>query len=495
VSDYLPKPLSKLRMQIQCIHLWMILLAFAFVVPSFGSAQKFDFAAEQAKVEKLLVQNRNDEAMRIAQIAATTEIEDCRRIEDERVANARLWLGETALQLKQFLVAESEIQKALSHRQKYIGKASLPTAEAHAALARVFLETGLGDRAESELESALRIYAALGNAKLQESQAREQLAGLCLMSGRLSDAEKLYDSVLTFEALRLGDHNPELARVLNNLGGTYLAQGRYERAKGTYEQAMNLQTAAFGADGLPLATTCTNLGVLSEQLTDYPEAEKYLLRAYAIRNQHLRLWDPLVLVSLDNLVSFHIKQNEFSKAEALLVEAKRLREQRLGADQPAVAEILDRFATLSMARDQADHAERYWLLALQIRENSLGPQHEFVAANLYNLGKLENVLHKNDQARIHLNWALDIYEGQSVGNEGQVTAVLSELFMCDFMQGKIEDAAAQLELMRTIKAEVFGDAHPETIAVMEEQLKFYTEVQWLPQAAQIEAEILKIRGR
>lgn len=473
----------------------MILVILGIVWPSFATAQKFDFAAEQTKVEKLLAQNRNDEALKMAQTAINSEIESCKRSDDSRVGNAHFWLGEVALRLKQFQLAESEIQQSITHREKHVGPLTLPVADAQVTLAKVYLETGTGDLAEAQLESALRIYAALGNAKLQESKAREQLAGLCLMSGRLSDAEKLYDSVLTFEASRLGDQNPELARVLNNLGGTYLAQGRYDRAKGTYEQALNLQTAAFGAEGLPLATTCTNLGVLTEQLTDYAEAEKHLLKAYAIRSKHLQLWEPLLLVSLDNLVSFYIKQDQFAKAELLLAEAKRMREQRLGADQAAVAEILDRFATLSMARDQADHAERYWLMALQIRENSLGPQHEFVAANLYNLGKLENVLHKNDQARIHLNWALDIYESQSVGNEGQVTAILSELFMCDYMQGQIDNAAEQLSLMRAIKTEVYGDAHPETLAVMEEQIKFYNEVQWLPQAAQTEAELLKIRGR
>lgn len=472
-----------------------LLLLFAWSSQPLA-AQKPDFPSQQAATERLLSQGRNAEALATARKAVAAESEACKKEQDPRISAAQLWLGDVCLRLKQFQEAEAAIRKALAHRQRHEGKSSKGTADAHALLAKLHLETGLGSEAEEELQAALVIYASLGTAgTLQKSQTQEQLAGLCLMAGRLSESERLYDTVLTAEALRLGDQSPELARLLNNLGGVYLAQGRHEQAQGAYAQALNLQTAAYGAEGVALATTCTNLGVLSEQIAAYEDAEKFLLRAYAIRGKHLSLADPLVLVSLDNLVSYYIKRGQFASAEALLSDAKRLREQKLGSDQPAVAEILDRFATLSMARDQADHAERYWLMALQIRENSLGPQHEYVAANLYNLGKLENVLHKNDQARIHLNWALDIYESQPLGNEAQVTAILSELFLCDYMQGQIDKAAEQLSLMRAIKTEVYGSAHPETIAVMEEQIKFYHDVQWLPQAAETEAELLKIKSK
>lgn len=470
----------------------MVMLAACLPV----QAQSHDSAANRQAVRKLLDQGRNEAALRMARQVMNTQLAAIHQPDDPKLADHYLWWGEVFLEVGRFLEAETAMRKALEHRQAHLGKSAASTADAHMALAKLYLESGVGDLAERHLSAAIQTYAWGGAAlQAQLSHAQEQMAGLCLMNGRLSDAERLYDTVLTRETRRLGRENPELARLLNNLGGTYLAQGRHDHAEEVYLRALNLQTAAFGPEAPPLATTCTNLGVMKEEMAEFDAAEQYLVRAYSIRCHQLPLYDPLILVSLDNLVAHYVKRDKFAQAESLLTQAKLIRERQLGADHPTIAEILDRFATLSMARDQAALAERYWIIALQIRENSLGPQHEQVAANLYNLGKLENVLHKNDQARIHLNWALDIYEGQSTGNEAQVTAILSELFLCDYMQGKIDEADEQLELMRTIKTEVYGPAHPETLAVMEEQVKFYRGTQRDWKAEKVEAELLTLLGK
>lgn len=416
-------------------------------------AQTTDYESARAKAEKLLTEGRTTEAKSAAEQAAKISPNPGKKSEPSPTPAQNLWLGDFYLRLGQFSLAEQTLKTALNKLEAQPAAPQGLVADLHTTLGKLYLESGMGILAEEHLSKAVAIYDRTG-ARLQKAQAQEQWAGLCLMIGRLTDAEHLYDSILVQMAALHGPESPELARILNNLGGVYQAEGRQEKAAGAYEHALHLQSRALGADNPALATTYTNVGVLREEMADYSAAEEALLNAYGIRAAKLPLTDPLLLTSLDNLVSFHVKRSQFDKAQAILDAAKRERMGKLGGDAPAVADILDRYATLSMARDQAILAEQYWLEALTIRENALGSQDPAVAANLYNLGKLENVLHRNDQARIHLNWAMDIYERQSLGNESQITAILSELFICDFMQGKINEAAEQLNLMYTIKATV-----------------------------------------
>jgi Flp pilus assembly protein TadD len=463
------------------------------VLANGAMGQTPDDLLKMAKIERMLDDGRGEEAFRTAKSWTEAQFQSL-PVADAAVGNLQRWLGALYLRAGRFQEAQLWTQRSLDHRLQHLKKGDLQVGDAHLQMAKVHLEAGEVEPAEEQLAMADARYKAAGEAgRAQHVIVLEQRAGLCLMQGRLSEAERRYDTILRFQATMLGDQHPNLAQTLNNLGGTYLAQGNASKAQGAYAQALQLQTAALGPDAPAIATTATNLGVMYDQNADYDLAERYLLQAYAIRCKALQLQDPLVLVSLDNLVSFYLKREAYPKAEAILDMARQQREQRLGTDQPAVAEIIDRFATLSMARNQAALAEQYWLKALQIRENSLGPQNEAVAATLYNLGKLENILGKHDQARIHLNWASDIYEYQTIGNEAQVTAILSELFMCDFMQGKLDAAEENLSLMYTIKTEVYGPRHPETLAVMEELLKFYKNVGWDSKAEATEAKMLQAK--
>ncbi len=442
----------------------------------------------------MMTDGRSAEAMRAAKTLTDAELSKL-PLSDPSVANMEAWLGNLYLRVGRYQDAYHWTHLALLHRNEHLPPHAMPIGDAYMQLAKVFLESGEAASAEVQLERAAEIFRIAGESgKTKAIAVQEQWAGLCLMQGRLSEAERRYDTMMVAQAALLGNQHPDLAQTLNNMGGVYIAQGRMDKALGVYDHALQMQTATLGPDALPLATTCTNLGVLHDQEMAYEEAELQLKRAYAIRQKKLQLNDPLLLLSLDNLVSFYLKREAFAKAEALLLEARQVRERTLGGDTPAVAEIMDRYATLYMAVNQAAVAEQFWLKALQIRENSLGSQNEEVAANLYNLGKLENILRKNEQARIHLNWARDIYEYQTIGNEAQLTAILSELFMCDYLQGKMDDAEENLLLMYTIKAEVYGPKHPETLAVMEEQVKFYEGIGWDGKAEAVSTDLLARRG-
>lgn len=447
------------------------------------------YAAKMAESETLIDQNRFAEGIQLARFTANQAMQELKPSSNAGIADMQLWLGHRYVSIRHFQEAQAAYEAALAHRSQFRPKANLAIAETHFALALSFLESGIGSMAESHLQKAMELQSKAGIG-IDYCKSLEQYAGLQLLRGQDADAETQYLRLSKLQDSLEGPLSPSLARTLNNLGGVYLGRGFDERAKAAYEQAINIQTQT-GA-GVPLSTTLTNLGVLYDEIGEYPKALAHLQRAYEIRKEKLLPNDPLRLTSIDNLINLMVKQQDFSTAEKLLLDTKQDLERKYGGDSPFVAEILDRFAMLSMARENGNLALAYFLQALQIRENSLGAQSEQLAANLYNLGKLENLLGKTEQARIHLNWGLDIYDQQQMGNESQVTALLSELFVCDYVQGKLEDAEHDLTMMRAIKLEVYGPNHPETIAVMEEIVNFYKNTGRQDEAADLEAEIIKI---
>ncbi len=450
------------------------------------------YAKEMKEAETLLDQGRNAEGIQAARLIAARVVAEKAPSSDKALSEIQMWLGHRYMSIGHYQEAEHSYSSALNHRQQFQKDEVLPQAEAHFALSLTFLQSGMASRAETELKTAMEFQSQAGIG-LPYCKSLEQLAGLQLLRGQDADAEIHYLRLSHLHDSLEGPMSTSLARTLNNLGGVYAGRGFEERAKGAYEQALNIQQQT--GNQIELSTTLTNLGVLYDGLDEYEKSLDYLQKAFKIRKENLPPADPMFLTSLDNLVGLMVKNQKYEAVQALLQQTKREREQRFGGDSPLVAEILDRFATFALAREQGNVALAYFQEALKIRENSLGSQSPQLAANLYNLGKLENLLSKTEQARIHLNWGLDIYEYQTIGNESQVTAILSELFVCDFIQGKLDAAEKDLDLMRAIKSEVYGPSHPETLAVMEELANFYRNSRRPDEAELVESDILRLRSQ
>lgn len=451
-----------------------------------------DLLAAMAPADKALAQ---DDAPKATQIAESIwyKVSAEQPADPMRIGLVERWRGGLYLAAGRYFEANSWTLKAIGRwgEPRY----AAPRADAVLQLAKVYLEADWRDGAFAYFHEAIGRYRRLGTpGEVGWVEAQAQLAGLCLIDGRLDEAQLRYDSVLAIQAREPVKDVGAMAFTFNNIAAVYAAKGRSDHARGAYDHALHLLETHYGAGSLEATTTLTNLGALLHAALEDAPAESLLLKAYAIREQKLPLYDPLVLASLDNLLNFYADRREQAKAEQLLLAAKIARERKFGGDSAPVAEILDRFANLHIALGNLPTAEQYWVLALQVRENALGSSDEMVAANLYNLGKLENLLGKVDQARIHLNGARFIYENRKLGNESQIAAILSELFVCDYLQGKLHEAEENLQLVYVIKQQVYGHDHAETVAVMEELVKFYQHAGWEIKAEAMQQEITRIRS-
>ena len=88
------------------------------------------------------------------------------------------------------------------------------------------------------------------------------LAGLYQDTGRLAEAEPLYERALAITEKALGPDHPDLAIRLNNLAELYRATGRLAEAEPLLERAVAILEKVLPADHPSLATVRENLAVL-----------------------------------------------------------------------------------------------------------------------------------------------------------------------------------------------------------------------------------------
>lgn len=426
-------------------------------------------------------------------LSLVTEAGNNYGLQDNRVAESMESLGKLCLDMGEYASAVEWYRKAMGHRQQNIGLNCPEVGRCHSYLGEVYLESGEVEIAEEYLkESIERLTAAGEDYREWLAHPLELMAALRYMQAQYNQAETLYQQVMQIQEASYGLQSAALARSLNNIGGVYQAQGQFNKARAVYAHALNMQRSVLGPENLEMATTLVNQAVLEDQLGEFEKAEASLKKALALREKQLPLTHPLIGSTIDNLISMYISIGSYDKAEAYLADIRAAREKTFGPDALALAPVYEKYASYHLARADVAGAITWLEKAVESRETHLGPRDKAVAATLYNIGKLSNVIGRHDQARIALNRAMDIYDMNQLGDQAVLTALLAELMLTDYSQGRMEMAEERLFLMLTIKERVFGEFHPETAAVLDEIVVFYQKTEQPEKKLEIEQRLQKI---
>lgn len=467
---------------------FMIAMVIGFSLP----AQQDNLSTIRQQMRSYYDQGNYRKAMSFG-LSLVTEAGNHYGLQDPQVAESMESLGKLCLDMGEYASAAKWYRKAMGHRQQNIGMNCPEVGRCHSYLGEIYLETGEVDIAEQYLnESIERLTAAGSDYREWLAHPLELMAALRYMQAQYSPAETLYQEVMKIQEATQGFQSAALARSLNNIGGVYQAQGQYHKARAVYAHALNMQRSILGPDNLDMATTLVNQAVLEDQLGEFDKAEASLKKALAVREKQLPLTHPLIGSTIDNLISMYISIGSYDKAEACLAEIRNSREKEFGPDALALAPVYEKYASYHLARGDVPGAITWLEKATSTRETHLGPRDEAVAATLYNVGKLSNVIGRHDQARIALNRAMDIYDMDQIGDQGVLTALLAELMLTDYSQGRMEMAEERLLLMLTIKERVFGEFHPETASVLDEMGVFYQKTEQADKQMAIEQRLQKI---
>lgn len=365
---------------------------------------------------------------------------------------------------------------------------------AHSLQGQLYLDLDLRRWAVLELDTAVGILSALGT---RDDDALidplELQASIAFLNTDYVTALAHYQRISEIQERRLGYQSAPLARTLNNLAGVYLRQGNATRALGLYQHALNMQQAVLGPDHPELATTLTNLGVYYDELGEFDQAERELQAALTLRERVLPVGDPLIDRSLDNLVALYLSLDRFPSVEQALQAALERRVQSAGAGSLPVAAMHDRWATYWIARQQPAQAEAAFAQALKIRENRLPEEHPLVAGTLYNIAKLQIAAHREAQAVITLNRALECYAHDVGRHEEAASAILAELFTASVALG---DPAAENHLLSllSLKETVYGSSSPAVAEVLDILAEYYRRAERAEEAQLVQTRAATIRN-
>lgn len=224
--------------------------------------------------------------------------------------------------------AEKLYRQALQIERKTRGNEHPEVATDLNNLSVILRSKGRLGEAEKMLREALAIdRRAFGNEHPDVAATLFSLAEVLRDEGRLDDAEKLYREALAIDRKVLGNEHPNLAMDLNNLANVLRDRGQFDEAEGLLREALAIDRKALGNEHPIVAVILTNeaevliakgntqeaVPLLNEALNfpketipedsnyraraesafaaclmaqkKYPEAEKLLLKAYAVLSQ------------------------------------------------------------------------------------------------------------------------------------------------------------------------------------------------------------------
>jgi tetratricopeptide (TPR) repeat protein len=195
------------------------------------------------------------------------------------------------------------------------------------------------------------------------------------------------------------------------------------------------------------------------------------------------------------LARFYQAQSLFIEAETYFQQCLDQSETRFGADHPDTANSLNNLALLYQAQGKYESAEPLYQRALDIRERQLGADHPDTATSLNNLAVLYKSQGKYESAEPLFQRALDINERQLGANHPSIANSLNNLAGLYDSQGKYESAEPLNRRALDIRERQLGADHPDTATSLNNLAGLYKSQGKYESAEPLYQRALDIRER
>ena len=218
--------------------------------------------------------------------------------------------------------AEPMYQRALSGKEKALGKDHISTLETVNNLGNLYRGQGKLAKAESMYQRALSgKEKALGKDHTSTLATVNNLGVLYRDQGKLTEAESMCQRALSGKEKALGKDHITTLETVDNLGVLYRDQGKRTEAESMCQRALTGREKALGKDHISTLETVNNLGVLYRDQGKLAEAESMYQRALSDREKALGKDDISTLVMINNLGSLYSNQGKLAEAESMYQRA------------------------------------------------------------------------------------------------------------------------------------------------------------------------------
>lgn len=189
-------------------------------------------------------------------------------------------LGKKHFKSKHYDEAEQYFRKALSNREKYLGRDHVETLNVLHYLGNVLSGMGKIDEAEEVYwEVAAGRELALGPDHPNTLCTINNLAVLLKKHGKLHECADMYQRTLMSRERVLGPNHPLTLNMVNHLATIHNEMGDLEEAEKLYKRALKGREESGGANDKYTISTLNNLGLLLHSRGKFGEAEAVYKRA------------------------------------------------------------------------------------------------------------------------------------------------------------------------------------------------------------------------
>ncbi|MEQ1691857.1 MAG: serine/threonine-protein kinase [Gemmatimonas sp.] len=224
------------------------------------------------------------------------------------------------------------------------------------------------------------------------------------------------------------------------------------------------QRADSSLSGEPeiLASVQTTIGLSYLGLGQYPEAERLLQRALALRRARGAVAAKETAASLRHLATVYSERGELAPADSLFQESLTVYRALHEPDSSGMADVLIALADLTQYKGDLVKAEALNREALGIRTRLDGPSSESIAVILNNIAVIQGQRGRWVEAESLTRAALDIATTAHGAQHPDVAALLNSLAFAVQSQGRVPAAESLYRSALAIRVKTLGPNHPET---------------------------------
>lgn len=322
---------------------------------------------------------------------------------------------------------------------------------------------GVYDRAEELMTASSELLAEVrGGDHAETLAARNALAGLYRMSGRLDEAEAVYDELIKLADAGGMDRTLELT-VANDYGVLLRERGRPAEAEALYRRALDIFRRLGTERTQEAARTRSNLAMAVRQQGRLEEAETLLREALEIQRATVGEPHGDVATALNNLAAVVRRRGDLERAAELYREALEQRVRVHGARHPAVAQSLNNVGFVLYQQGEVDAALSSIRDAYAIWSEVYDGDHLQLYTALSNLGSICRRQQRWDEGDGYLRRATEMVERiQGPGHPEVASALIRRGGLLVEAQ-RPREAVASLERALEIRRSALGDGHEDTV--------------------------------
>ena len=350
----------------------------------------------------------------VAQQAETTRERDRARQEadkSEQVAELLLSLfeaGNPANTGGEEVTARQLLDRGVERLDGWAGDPDTE-AELRHVIGRAYHTLGEYPRGEELLRRALELRAPPAPVSARASPTLS-LAAVLRDRGEFLAAADLARELATDLEGELEPDRELIAAAVAEVGLSLLLRRDYEEAEPFIQRGLALREEFLPADSPQIADSLNDLAIWLTAEERYEEADALYERVLAMTRRAHGDTHPDVAASLDNRAQLKAHMGDFEAAERLFLEGLEMKHRMVGEDHPLVAATLSNLGVTMAMAGELERSAGYLERALAVSRRSLPAGSAAIGRSLYNLGGLQLQLGEPAAAEPLLRESLPILE-------------------------------------------------------------------------------------